>query len=43
MVIFSDAMNAVYASVDIQNILLEYNSNIKFDLFKIELRITIDY
>jgi uncharacterized protein (DUF697 family) len=26
-----------------QNILLEYNSNIKFDLFKIELRITIDY
>ena len=43
MIIFNISENAVRASIDIQNILLDYNINKKFDLFKIELRITIDY
>ncbi len=43
MIIFSSVEKSIYTSINIQNILLEYNSNIKFDLFKIELRITIDY
>lgn len=43
MVVFEKAENAVYASIDIQNELLKYNSGIKFNLYTIELRITIDY
>jgi hypothetical protein len=43
MIIFNVVENSVYAGIEIQKALLEYNSNIKFDLFKIELRITIDY
>jgi len=42
MIIFNIVEKSVYAGIEIQKILLEYNSNIKFDLFKIELRITID-
>ena len=42
MIIFNIVENSVYAGIEIQKILLKYNSEIKFDLFKIELRITID-
>ncbi len=43
MILFTNPQDAVFTSVDIQNALTSFNSHIKFDLFKIELRITIDY
>lgn len=43
MIVFEKAENAVYAWIEIQNKLYEYNSNIKLNLYKIELRITADY
>lgn len=43
MIIFEKAENAVNASIEIQNKLDEYNSNIELNLYKLELRISIDY
>ncbi len=43
MIVFESAINAVKASVEIQDKLIEYNSNIELNLYKLELRISIDY
>ena len=42
MIIFKNIKNSVLCAISIQEELEIYNSKIKFDLFKIELRITID-
>jgi hypothetical protein len=43
MIIFENAENAAHCSIEIQKQLEEYNKKIKFNLYQIELRITIDY
>ncbi len=43
MIVFENAENAVKASIEIQEKLEEYNSNIELNLYKLELRISIDY
>ena len=43
MIVFEKAENAVIASIEIQQKLEEYNSNIELNLYKLELRISIDY
>ncbi|MDD2907501.1 MAG: adenylate/guanylate cyclase domain-containing protein [Candidatus Gracilibacteria bacterium] len=43
MIVFEKAENAVLSSIEIQKKLEEYNSNIELNLYKLELRISIDY
>ena len=43
MIVFEKPENAINVWIEIQNKILEYNSNIKLNLYKIELRITADY
>jgi len=43
MIVFEKAENAVIASIEIQKKLQEYNFNIELNLYKLELRISIDY
>ena len=43
MIVFEKAENAVIASIEIQQKLEEYNSSIELNLYKLELRISIDY
>jgi len=43
MIIFEKAQNAVLASIEIQEKLEEYNSKIELNLYKLELRISIDF
>lgn len=43
MIVFEKAENAVIASIEIQKKLEEYNSNIELNLYKLELRVSIDY
>lgn len=43
MIIFEKAENAVIASIEIQKKLEEYNSKVDLNLYKLELRISIDY
>lgn len=43
MIVFEKAENAVNTSIEIQKKLEEYNSNIELNLYKLELRISIDY
>ena len=43
MVVFENAENAALASIEIQKKLWNYNSKTKLNLYKLELRITIDY
>lgn len=43
MIVFENPENSVKAAIEIQNEIREYNKTIKFNLRKIELRISIDY
>lgn len=43
MIVFEKAENAVITSMEIQQKLEEYNSSIELNLYKLELRISIDY
>jgi hypothetical protein len=43
MIVFDDVTTAIKAAIDIQKILKTYNSKVKFNLNKIELRIIINY
>jgi len=43
MIVYEKAENAVASSIEIQQKLEEYNSNIDLNLYKLELRISIDF
>lgn len=43
MIVFDSAIDAVNLAIDIQRALKDYNSKVTYNLYKIELRITINY
>ena len=43
LILFNDILNSVNFSIDLQNILLDFNKNIKFSLNKLEIKIVINY